>query len=85
MNNFSFKEAEKSPHDHLSKLQIEISKVIYTKMKEIGWSKAELARKLKVSRQLIHKLLKCDQNITLLTLVKISMALNLTFEIKFNE
>jgi len=78
-----YKDAEKSPHYHVSKLQLEIGEVIYKTMKEKGWNKSELARRLGVSRQFVHKLLKCDENLTLLSLVKISMVLGIKVGIRF--
>jgi ribosome-binding protein aMBF1 (putative translation factor) len=60
----------------------EVSDAIYAVMEKEGVSRAELARRLKVSPQYVTKILQGDPNFTLRSLVKIASALNcrLNFE-----
>jgi len=57
------------------KAKSEVSDRIDEAMREQGISKAELARRLKVSRSYITKILS-DENLTIASLVRIGRALN---------
>ena len=58
------------------RLLTEINEEICRLMNEQGVSRAELARRLGVSRQLITRMLHGNANMTIMTLVKVATALN---------
>ena len=75
-------ELESDPAYRAERLVLELNEEICRLMEEQNISRAELARRLGVQRQFITKLLNGIPNLTLLTLVKIALALDAQIEIK---
>lgn len=65
------------------KLVLEINEEICRLMHEQGLNRSDLANRLGVKRQFITKILNGNPNLTLLTLVKIAVALGAKLNIQF--
>jgi transcriptional regulator with XRE-family HTH domain len=63
--------------------KLELSEQIFQAMEAKGITEAELARRLKVSRAYVNKILQGATNFTIETLVKIGLALDHEFSFKF--
>ena len=74
---------EPLPEYHFLDLQTDLLECIVSALRDQKISNAELARRLKCSRSYICKLLKGNQNLTILKLYEISRALNVEIEISF--
>lgn len=61
-------------------LSIDITEQLYVRMKELGLSQRELARRIGRSQPYVCKLLNDGSNMTLLTLVKLAQALEMKVE-----
>ncbi|MCF7811961.1 helix-turn-helix domain-containing protein [bacterium] len=61
-------------------LSIDITEQLYVRMKELGLSQRELARRIGRSQPYVCKLLNDGSNMTLLTLVKLVQALEMKVE-----
>ena len=69
------------PEFHTYGLLIEINEGICARMDALGMSRAELARKLGVSRAAVTKMLNGQPNMTLKRLVTVAMALHAEVEV----
>jgi len=78
-------EFEKEPEFQVERLLIRVNEQICEAMEKQGLSKADLARKLGVSRAFVTKLLNGKPNITMRTLVEVAMALGLTVNVTLCE
>lgn len=58
---------------------IEFTNALVTRMREVGLSRSELARKIKTSPAYVSKILRGDTNFSLDTMVKIATALTSEF------
>jgi transcriptional regulator with XRE-family HTH domain len=65
--------------------KLELSEQVFQIMENKGMSEAELARRLKVSRAYVNKILQGSTNFTIETLVKIGIALDSKFTFEFVE
>jgi transcriptional regulator with XRE-family HTH domain len=63
--------------------KLEISEQVFQIMENKGISEAELARRLKVSRAYVNKILQGSTNFTIESLVKIGIALKAGFKFEF--
>jgi|GEM_PF-2664071 len=63
--------------------KLELSEQVFQAMENKGMSEAELARRLKVSRAYVNKILQGSTNFTIETLVKIGIALKAEFKFEF--
>lgn len=66
-------------------LKIEIGDEVIRVLKEKDWSRSDLARALKRSRQYVTKMLKGDTNFTLESIASLSIALNKEFHFVFAD
>jgi len=64
---------------------IDITETIVKRMKELRINKAELARRLSVSKPFITKLLNGNVNMTIKTLVSIANALDCNVKVNFEK
>ncbi len=84
-----FSEAlEKSRHTEefqLESLLYTLTEEFHRRMKELGMTQRELARKLNVTDAYVSKLLSGNANMSLKTLVKLALALGLEVEISFRK
>jgi len=64
---------------------IDITETIVKRMKELRMNKAELARRLGVSKPFITKLLNGNPNMTIKTLVSIANALDCNVKVNFGN
>jgi len=64
----------------VAKKLISINEVFSRRMKELGLSQRDMAKKLSVSQPYISKVLNSDTNVSLKTLVSFSLALGLELE-----
>lgn len=80
------KEIEKYQNSEKFNLEtkiINITERICERLKELGWSKKDLAKEMNSSQAWITKMLSGDNNFTLRTLIKLSIILDLSLEINF--
>jgi transcriptional regulator with XRE-family HTH domain len=63
--------------------KLELSEQIFQLMESKGMSEAEFARRLKVSRAYVNKILQGSTNFTIETLVKIGIALKAEFKFEY--
>ena len=80
-----FAAAQKSPHYHAQKHQIEIAEAIYNYKQQHNLTVKEIAYKLGVSRGYMHEILKANANLTILSMVKLAMALDMDLSIEMKE
>lgn len=79
----SFAEASKSVDYDLEWLLLDVTEKLCRLMSQESLTRAELASRLGVSRAWITKLMKCDRNVTLRSLVKVARVLDLRIELQF--
>ncbi len=65
----------------LEELLYDITEEIYKRMENLGMSQQDLARKLGVSSAYVSKILRGNENISLKTLLKVALALDLEVEL----
>lgn len=75
--------AEKTPEFHAQGICIEVAEVLFKYRQKHKLSKAEMARKLGISRAGYQKYEKADFNFSVKTLVKIAMAIGSKLEVNF--
>lgn len=74
-----FKELDGDPKYEMASIQFDVAEAICTKLD--GRSYAWLARKMGCSRTWIHRVMKCTENLSLLSLCKIGKALGIRWKI----
>lgn len=72
-----FEELENDPDYIAAGLMIEINEQIFTRMQELQVSQTELAKRIGKSQPYVSKLLNDGSNMTLKTIAKLSLALDL--------
>lgn len=77
------KELEQDGSLQIDAAKLELSEQIFQLMENKGITEAELARRLKVSRAYVNKVLQGSTNFTIETLVKIGIALKAEFRFEF--
>ena len=77
------KEMEQDGSLQIDAAKLEISEQVFQLMESKGMSEAEFARRLKVSRAYVNKILQGSTNFTIETLVKIGIALKAEFKFEF--
>ncbi|MFA7567233.1 MAG: helix-turn-helix transcriptional regulator [Alkalispirochaeta sp.] len=60
-------------------IQIDIINITLEKMRKLGLSKADIAKKLGVSRSYVSQLFSCDKRMNLITLAKLESILHTRF------
>ena len=75
-------EFQKEPEFHVEGVLIRLGDEICLRMDELGMSRADLARKLGVSRAAVTRMLNGSPNMTLLKLVTVAMALDAEVEVR---
>ena len=80
-----FTEMEENDDYHVEGAKIEIAEQIYLLMQKKKVSQADLARKLKMNRAYVSKILKGNTNFTVETLVKIGRRLDATWDFTLAE
>jgi transcriptional regulator with XRE-family HTH domain len=76
---------EENDDYHVEGAKIEIAEQIYLLMQKKKVSQADLARKLKMNRAYVSKILKGNTNFTVETLVKIGRRLDATWDFTLAE
>lgn len=66
-------------------LKYEVGTQVLKILEEKGWSRSDLAKELKKSRQYVTKMLKADTNFTLDSIAALSIALKKEFHFTFTE
>ena len=77
------KEMERDGSLQIDAAKLELSEQVLQIMENKGITEAELARRLKVSRAYVNKILQGSTNFTIETLVKIGIALKAEFRFEF--
>ncbi len=78
----SFRKGSPSVQDSICR---EVGRLIYSRRKELRLSQKELAEKMNISQQLISRVEKGKENISLFTFKNIAKALNSTITISLGE
>lgn len=68
--------AEESPDFWRNVTAVEFTREVHQRMTELGVNRSELARRLGHSKAYVTKLLSGNANFTLLTMIKVAMALH---------
>lgn len=77
---------EKLPPEDMAYFHsLDISGSVYRRMKELGISKSELAKRMGVSPAQITKIIKGNQNMTLKTIAKLEYALDMNITYGFDN
>ena len=77
------KEREGTPGFETERLMLELAESIATRMNELRLSQSELARRTGKDRSQITRLLRCNPNVTIRTLVEVACALETRWNIAF--
>ena len=80
-----FADAQKSPHYHAQKHQLEIAEAVYNYKQRHSLTVKDIADKLGVSRVYMHEILKANANLTILSMAKLAMALDMDLSIEIKE
>ena len=67
----------KSQNYHLEKILVDFTAELWTRMDELDINSSELAKRLEKSHAYVLKVLNCNHNITLKTMISFSLALGM--------
>lgn len=73
---------KKSPLFLSHGVQLDFLEAVLARMKQLKVNKTELARRLGCVRSNISKMFACKQNLSLMTVAKIALVLNMTYKIE---
>lgn len=80
-----FADAQKSPHYRAQKHQLEVAEAIYNYKQRHNLTVKELADISGISIVRLHEILKANANLTILSMVKLAMALDMELSIEMKE
>lgn len=81
----ALEDLDTNPYYVAEHLKLAIADEVIICLRQKGWTKSDLARRLGKSRQYVTKMLKGDTNFTLETLAALSIALEKDFHFAFSE